>query len=61
METILNILSGRFGKKVLKPVYRKIWRIMIYGFLVIVLFYLFVQFLNFWDKVVDFLNHVIWG
>jgi len=61
MEAILNAIDGRFGKKVLKPIYRKIWRTITYGSLIIVLIYLFVQFMNFWDKVVDFLNYVIWG
>lgn len=28
MEEILFVLDGRFGKKVLKPKYRKVWRFL---------------------------------
>ena len=61
MEKVLKAIDGHFGNKVLKPMYRKIWRTITYGSFIVVLIYLFVQFMNFWDKVVDFLNFVIWG
>lgn len=60
--TVLRAIDGRFGRKVLKPQYRRWWRLATYGTLA-VLFVKFVMFPFFawWDKVVDFLNYVIWG
>ena len=61
-NNIVNGIDGRFGNRVLKPQYRRWWRLMTYG----TLFILFVRFVMFpffewWDGVVDFLNYVIWG
>ena len=49
-------------KRVLKPQYRRWWRVMTYGALAF-LFFRFVMcpFFAWWDKVVTFLNYVIWG
>ena len=62
MKKILNAIDGRFGRKVLKQPYRNYWRVITYGTLFI-LFNMFVMvpFFKWWDKVVDFLNYVIWG
>lgn len=61
-KRVLYAIDGRFGNRVLKPKYRKWWRLFTYGTLVI-LFIRFVMFpiLDWWSGVVDFLNYVIWG
>lgn len=58
----VEFVDGRFGRKVLKPQYRRWWRVATYGTLA-VLFVRFVMcpFFAWWDKVVDFFNYVIWG
>lgn len=61
-KCILYAIDGRFGNKVLKPKYRKWWRLFTYGTLAI-LFIRFVMFpiLDWWSGVVSFLNYVICG
>ena len=59
---LFSIMNGRFGNRVLKQPYRNIWRILcwaafVYGFFMLVCVPLF----RWWDGVVAFLNHVIWG
>jgi hypothetical protein len=65
MKTIMKVLyaiDGRFGKKVLKPKYRKIWQCITYGTLSwLFIRYVMFPFFDWWDGVVDFLNYVIWG
>ena len=60
--TVLKAVDGRFGKRALKPQYRRWWIVMTYGALAF-LFFRFVvcPFFAWWDKVVAFLNYVIWG
>lgn len=58
----INVLNGKFGKRVLKEPYRTYWQIMTWG----TIGFLFIRFImfpffNWWDKVVAFLNYVIWG
>lgn len=61
-KRVLYVIDGRVGNRVLKPKYRKWWRLFTYGTLVI-LFIRFVMFpiLDWWSGVVDFLNYVIGG
>lgn len=62
MERILNIIDGRFGKRVLKPQYRVWWRTITYGSLFFLFFrFVVIPFFEFWEKVIMFLNFVIWG
>lgn len=62
MKQILYAIDGRFGKRVLLPQYRVWWRLFTYGtlFILFVKFVLF-PFFEWWDKVIAFLNYVIWG
>lgn len=61
-KTIFYAIDGRFGNRVLKPQYRRWWRVLTYGTLAF-LFFRFVMcpFFEWWDGVVSFLNYVIWG
>lgn len=59
---VFSIMNGRFGNRVLKQPYRNIWRILcwsafVYGFFI----WVCVPFFRWWDRVVAFLNYVIWG
>ena len=55
-------MNGRFGKHKLKKPYMYVWRFLTWGTFVWVAFtYVFAPFFNWWDKVVSFLNYVIWG
>ena len=33
MEKVINIINGKFGNKVLKPKYCKIWKAITYSFI----------------------------
>ena len=60
--TVLKAVDGRFGKRVLIPQYRRWWRVMTYGALAFMFFrFVVCPFFAWWDKVVAFLNYVIWG
>ena len=59
---LLSAMDGHFGNRVLKQPYRNIWRILcwaafVYGFFMLVCVPLF----RWWDRVVAFLDYVIWG
>lgn len=55
-------MNGRFGKRRLKKPYVYVWCFLTRGTLVWGVFtYVFVPFFAWWDKVVAFLNYVIWG
>ena len=59
---LYRIMNGRFGKRRLKKPYVYVWRFLTWGTLVWVVFtYVFVPFFAWWDRVVAFLNYVIWG
>ena len=60
--TALEFVDGRFGRKVLKRPYRIVWRVLTYGSLFLLIYnFVIVPLFRWWDKVVDFLNYVIWG
>ena len=60
--TVLKAVDGRFGKRVLNPQYRRWCRVMTYGALALLFFrFILCPFFAWWDKVVAFLNYVIWG
>lgn len=62
IDTILWVLDGKFGRRVLKPKYRRIWRCITWGSLAILFFvYVLIPFFEFWDKVVRITNYVHWG
>lgn len=55
-------MNGHFGKHKFNKPYVYVWRFLTWGTLVWVVFtYVFVPFFNWWDRVVSFLNYVIWG
>lgn len=59
---IIEVLDGKFGKRVLKPKYRRIWRCITWGSLAVLFFiYVLIPFFEFWDKVVRIINYVRWG
>lgn len=62
LETILCVLDGKFGRRVLKPKYRRIWRCITWGSLAVLFFiYVLIPFFEFWDKIVRIINYVHWG
>ena len=60
--TILWALDGKFGRRVLKPKYRRIWRCITWGSLAVLFFiYVLIPFFEFGNKVVRIINYVHWG
>lgn len=59
---IIEVLDGKFGKRVLKPKYRRVWRWITWGTTTILfIIYILIPFFEFWDKVVAMINYVRWG
>ena len=57
-----RFLNGRFGKKVLRKPYKQIWQIIawslfIYFFTTKIMF----PIIEWWQRIVDCMNYVIWG
>lgn len=62
LDTILWALDGKFGRRVLKPKYRRIWRCITWGSLAVLFFiYILIPFFEFWDRVVSAINYIRWG
>lgn len=62
LDTILWALDGKFGGRVLKPKYRRIWRCITWGSLAVLFFiYILIPFFEFWDRVVSAINYIRWG
>lgn len=62
LDTILWALDGKFGRRVLKPKYRRIWRCITWGSLLVLFFiYVLIPFFEFWDEVICAVNHIRWG
>lgn len=60
LACMYNGMNGRFGKCRIRNPYA--WRFLTWGTLVWAAFtYVFVPFFNWWDRVMTFLNYVIWG
>ena len=61
IDTILWALDGKFGRRVLKPKYRRIWRCITRGSLAVLFFiYILIPLFEFWDRVVDTINYIRW-
>lgn len=62
IETTFYALDGKFGRYVLKPKYRKWWRCITYGTLIILIFkYVLIPLMEIWQAVVDFIDWWRWG
>lgn len=62
IDTVLWALDGKFGRRVLKPKYRRIWRCITWGSLAVLFFiYILIPFFEFWDRVVSAINYIRWG
>lgn len=59
---LYRFLNGRFGKRVLRQPYKRIWQVVMWS-LFIYLFTTKIMFpiVEWWTGVVHFLNYVIWG
>ena len=59
---LYRFLNGRFGKRVLRQPYKKIWQVVMWT-LFIYLFTIKIMFpiLEWWQGIVDYMNYVIWG
>ena len=61
IDTVLWALDGKFGRRVLKPKYRRIWRCITWGSLAVLFFiYILIPFFEFWDRLVDTINYIRW-
>ena len=61
-SAVYNGMNGRFGRRRLKEPYIYIWRIIAWGLLIWAVFmWVCVPFFRWWDKVVAWMNWVIWG
>lgn len=57
-----KFMNGRFGKKRLALPYRAWWKCITWvTFSILVFRFVLVPFYMWWDKVVNFLNYIIWG
>lgn len=55
-------MNGKFGKYRMREPYVYVWKVIAWGLFVWAVFtWIFVPFFNWWSKVVDFLNYIIWG
>ena len=62
LDKILWALDGKFGRRVLKPKYRRIWRCITWGSLAVLFFiYILIPLFEFWDRVVSVINYIRWG
>ena len=62
LHKVYSFCNGRFGRKVLRQPYRRIWAsIWFVLFIWAFLSWVCVPFFEWWDGIVRFLNHVIWG
>lgn len=59
--TVIKVIDGRFGNKVLKPKFRIPWQFLTYGILSYFSFILLCKVFNWWSGIVDMLNYIIWG
>lgn len=58
----MNGRFGKLGKYKLRSPYLYVWRFFAWGIFVVVVFtFVLVPFFAWWDKMVSFLNYVIWG
>jgi len=61
MDKILYAINGRFGNKVLKLKYRRIWKTITYGIISFLFVYISIQIIQIWDVIVRLLNFLVWG
>lgn len=61
IEKIFEILSGKFGTKVLKEPYRRYWKVFTFGTVFIIMLLVFAWIIQLWSDMVVLANHVIWG
>lgn len=61
MKTIWNFIHGRFGNRVLKDNYRKIWVKIMYCLTAIIGLIMFMIFVELWSGVVSMFNYVFLG
>lgn len=59
---VINFLNGKFGRYRLNQPYRTIWMIITWTTVSILAWvYIICPFFDCWERIVDFMNHVIWG
>lgn len=62
LTTLLQVINGRFGKRVLKPQPRAVWQFITYGTISLLMFrFILAPLFNWWEGIVHFANFVIWG
>lgn len=59
---VYNGMNGSFFRRKMKRPYIHLWRMFTWSaFIYVVFTYVGVPFFAWWDKVVLFINHIIWG
>ena len=62
MYRTYQFLNGRFGRKVLKQPYRRVWRIVMWSaFIYLFTTQVMFRIIEWWQPIVDKMNYVIWG
>lgn len=56
-----NALRGKFGGRVLKPIYRLVWCLMVWSFLTFYALKFLSDLIMWWSGIVDKLNALIWS
>ena len=57
-----QVLDGKFGRRVLKPKYRRVWRWMTWGTVTILfIVFIFIPFLELLDRIAQIINYIRWG
>lgn len=56
-----NALRGKFGSRVLKPIYRLVWCSMVWSFLTFYTLKFLSSLFMWWCGIVDKLNALIWS
>jgi hypothetical protein len=62
LTRFLAVINGHFGKYTLVQPYRAIWSCLIWlALIILVMVLILFPLFGLWDKIIDFINHVIWG
>ena len=56
----IDFLNGIFGNRRLSEPYRTYWQVLWWGVIGGLFLRLVIEFLEIWERVVDFINYVIW-
>lgn len=61
MDKVIEVMNGRFGKYVLKPVYRRIWKGITWSVATVLALVAFFALVQVWGYCAEWLDYVIRG